>query len=65
MLCCALNACCIKGEVLLHCEPPMVARSGYAGRTPIIEFEGQSWECKGKSITQEGISALVARLFMD
>lgn len=60
-----MHECGIKGEVLVHCEPPMVARSGFAGRTPIIQFGDQTWECKSKTITQEGISTLVARMFMD
>lgn len=39
----ALRELCLEGEIASQCEPPLLARMGLTGRTPVLEIDGQYW----------------------
>lgn len=54
----------VKPEIVIHSEPPMLARHQMAGNTPAIEYQDTVWHCKS-DITETSIRQLVKKILLD
>ena len=64
MLIKAMEGLIVKPEIVIHSEPPMLARHQMTWNTPAIEYQGTVWHCKSK-IRETSIRQLVKKILLD
>lgn len=50
-------------EIVIHSEPPMLARHHMTGNTPAIEYQDTLWHCKG-NMTETRVRQLVEKILL-